>query len=54
MIDYNELTHELLVMQPRQQLYKVVKAALKSRGNWKDKPRGIPMQKGSDYRRSKD
>lgn len=48
---YNELEKALKEMQPRQRLFELVKAEMKRRGHWKNKPRGNPMQKGSDPRR---
>jgi hypothetical protein len=40
MIDLKELEEALKVMQPRQQLYELIKAEMVRRGRWKLKPRG--------------
>jgi len=50
-IDLTELQRALQLMQPRQKLYEIVKAEMKRRGHWKNKPRGNPMQRGHDARR---
>jgi hypothetical protein len=42
MIDLQELEQALREMQPHQKIYKVVKAALKEQGHWKNKKRGKP------------
>lgn len=48
MIDFDELEYALGRMKPRQKLYNLVKSEMKKRGNWKDKPRGKILPKGSD------
>lgn len=39
MLDYGEIEQALEKMQPRQRLYKIVKAEVKKRGHWKQLPR---------------
>lgn len=35
------LEHAIKNMTPRSRLFKIIKTELKSRGHWKDKPRGF-------------
>lgn len=44
MVDLEELERALAKMQPRQKLYELIKKELKSRGRWKNKPRGRPYK----------
>ena len=39
-MDYDELYQQLLVCSPRSRLFTTVKAAMKQRKHWKNKPRG--------------
>ena len=41
MIDLKELEKALSVMQPRQQLYEIIKREMINRGHWKQLPRGL-------------
>lgn len=51
-IEMSELKDMLAEMNERSVLYKTVKAEIKHRGHWKNKPRGVAFKKGEDTRRS--
>lgn len=40
MIDINEIIEQMEVMEPRQLLFRVIKAEMIKRGHWRNKPRG--------------
>ncbi len=48
MIDLKELEAALKEMQPRQQLYELVKAEMKRRNRWKGKARGDDVKAVGD------
>lgn len=46
-----ELAQAIRDMQPRQELYELIKKEMQRRGRWKYRRRGIPFHPGHDGRR---
>jgi hypothetical protein len=50
-IDYDAIEKALADMRERHKLYALVKAEMKRRGHWRNKPRGASWPKGRDPRK---
>jgi hypothetical protein len=52
-MDYAAIEKALEEMKPRSKLFGLIKAEMKRRGHWKNKPRGRQFGNGHDARRKK-
>ncbi|CAB4176598.1 hypothetical protein UFOVP1522_40 [uncultured Caudovirales phage] len=52
-MNYSELEKQLQLMTPQSKAYKMIKAELMARGNWKNRSRGKSFAIGIDTRRKK-